>query len=115
MKVNFGWVLLLLLGAFAVLFGSRWNAGLADLFGDRINITEGQPIEAIRGARAGKPVAVKSQLKTIRHQVVRGDSWSKIAKKYAVADYNELARYHHFIPLKPGMVLEIPAELRENQ
>ena len=93
-------------------YGLSGRDGLRRLFEDRVEITETTPMEKISGARAGVPVAPRDDLARVEHTVVAGDNWTRIAKKYGVADYNELSAHNGHVKLKPGMVVDIPAELR---
>lgn len=107
----------LLLSLVALVLVAAWlglsrRAVLSELFEQKSVSWDVTNLQDIQGRRAGSPVAPTDPLRIVRYTVVAGDSWSTIAKRFNIDDYNELARYHNFINLKPGMVLEIPPEIR---
>ena len=102
--------------AAAVVFvGTVYGSTIADVFEPKHQITAAQSLSGIRGAKAGDPVHLDPLPERVTYQVQKGDSWSRIAKKYGIRDYNELANHHSYMPLKPGMVIEIPKFLLESK
>lgn len=97
--------------------GFRFAAGdrLKALFSDQTNITRALAIESITAARAGKVVTVAPTIQATQYTVKKGDSWSSIARVYKISDYNALAKHNDFISLRPGLKLDIPAELMEHR
>ncbi|MDJ0840694.1 MAG: LysM peptidoglycan-binding domain-containing protein [Acidobacteriota bacterium] len=106
------WLTMAVLIAVASWYGLGGRADLRALFEDRVDITETEPLEKISGARAGAPVAPRDELGRVEYTVQKGDNWVRIAKKYGVDDYNELMQHNGYVDLKPGMLIEIPAEMR---
>jgi hypothetical protein len=102
-----------LLSGCALVYGLGDQRRLTALFRTEVSLSDTVALEGVRGARAGEMVTPREAVELVRHRVVAGDTWWRIAKQYGVLDYNELARHHDFVPLKPGMVIEIPPELRE--
>ena len=107
------WLIFSGLGLLATWYGLSGRARLRAIFRPEIEITDTIALEDIRGARAGETVEPTDDLTLVRHTVEKGDSWARIARRYGVLDYNELARHHGYLHLRPGMVIEIPPELRE--
>jgi len=97
----------------ALAYGLGDQGRLNALFRTEVDLGSTRALESIRGARAGEMVTPRDAPELVRHRVVSGDTWWRIAKTYGVLDHNELARHHDFVPLKPGMMIEIPPELRE--
>lgn len=107
------WLVLVAMPLLALGFNRIYRQRLDGLLDERVEITRSQSLETFSGARADEVVSDVPTLRAVEHIVKFGDSWSSIAKKYGIADYNQLKGHFGHVPLTPGMKLVIPAELRE--
>jgi nucleoid-associated protein YgaU len=99
--------------ALTMLFAVRGRARLVNVFDSRVEVSAAQPIERIRGGMAGPAVTVAAEPEDSSYLVQPGDSWSRIAKKKGINDYNALAEHNDYRKLEPGITIQIPAELME--
>lgn len=107
------WLFLVALTLLVIGYDRFYRQRLDGLLDQRADIVHSQSLESFSGARADEVVTDKPVLRAIVHVVKFGESWSTIAAKYRIADYNELKAHFGHVPLTVGMKLEIPAELRE--
>jgi len=84
---------------------------LRALFASSRPIHQARDLDQIHGAVAGSRVDAPRQRGAVLHEVVRGDTWSGIARKYGVADRAALELHNKGITLVEGARVEIPPEL----
>lgn len=106
------WLFLIALVILVLGYDRLYRGRLDGLLDHRSDIVHSQSLESFSGARSDEVVTDAPALRAIVHVVKFGDSWSSIAAKYGIADYNELKAHFGHVPLTVGMKLDIPAELR---
>lgn len=101
-----------LLALLPLLFYFWIRSGVVAVFEDHRPIYRAQKLEDIFAAGAGGRVEAPTFVTTLTHEVAAGETWSGIARRYAVSDANALALANGNIPLMPGVKIKIPPQLR---